>query len=155
MGQPTVDQVNLMLRLYELRREPRLRQARAWYVDKYSATSVEEVMSKYPPGSEESTNIRMVVSYWDMCAGIANRGLVDEDLFFRNSGEAWLVWEKLRPVVGAWRTGFKNPGMFEDLEQFVTRLEAWREKRAPGSNEAMRQFMAQMAQGQARAQAGR
>lgn len=144
MGQVTHEQVNLVLRLYELRREPRLRQARAWFVDNYRATSPEEVMQKYPPGSEENTSIRMTVSYWDMVAGIVNRGLVDEELFFENSGELWLVWDRVRPITGAWRAAFKNPHIFANLEQAATRLEAWREQKAPGSTAAMRAMMEQM-----------
>jgi hypothetical protein len=144
MGQPTYEQVNLMLRLYELRREPRLREAREWFITQYRVVSPEEMMKKYPPGTAENTNIRMAVSYWDMVAGIVNRGLIDEDLFFENTGEMWLVWDRVRPLVPAWRAAFKNPHVFENLEQACTRLEAWREKRAPGSTAAMKQMMEQM-----------
>lgn len=151
MGEATYEQVNLMLKLYELRREPRLRQARAWFLDNFNISSAEEMMKKYPPGSEESTHIRMTVTYWDMVAGIANRGLIDDDLFFDSSGEAWVVWDRFRTVVPAWRAAFKNPHLFANLEQLAQRLEAWREKRAPGSTAAMRQFMEQMRQGAAKA----
>jgi hypothetical protein len=151
MASEMFEKVNLMLRLFELRREEKLRKARQWYVDHFVAHTPEEMMQKYPPGSEENAYIRMVVSYWDMCAGIANRGLVDDDLFFMNSGEAWLVYEKLRAVVPAWRAAFNNPMIFTELETFVTRLEEWREKRAPGSNEATRKIMAMMAQSRAAA----
>ncbi len=92
MSEVTHEQANLLLRLYELRREPRLRQARQWFSDHYQADKPEEVMQKYPPGSEENTNVRMCVSYWEMCAGLANRGLIDDELFFENNGEAWVVW---------------------------------------------------------------
>jgi hypothetical protein len=151
MGQATYDQVNLMLRLYELRREPRLRQARAWFVDHYSASSPEEIMKKYPPGSEENTNIRMTISYWDMAAGIVNRGLIDDDLFFESTGEPWVVWERIKGAAPAWRAAFKNPLIFANLEELCQRLEAWREKRAPGSTAAMRQLFEQMRQAAAKA----
>jgi len=151
MGQVTHEQVNLLLRLYELRREPRLRQARGWFVDHFHLTSPEEMMKKYPPGSEENTNIRMTVSYWDMVASIVNRGLIDDELFFESSGEAWLVWDRVRAIAPAWREAFKNPLIFAHLEELAKRLEAWREKRAPGSTVAMRQMMEQMAQARAKA----
>lgn len=144
MGQATHEQTRLMLELFDLRREPRLRQARDWYFMNFSPTSAEEMMQKLPPGSEGSTFMRMVVSYWDMVAAIVNRGLIDEDLFFETTGEQWLVWERLKPVVGAWRTMFKNPGQFANLEEHVRRYEAWREKRAPGSNDAIRERMKEM-----------
>lgn len=150
MGQVTHDQVNLMLRLYEDRREPRLREARDWYFAHFSPTSAEEMMRAYPPGSKENTNVRMVVSYWEMVASIVNRGLIDEEFFFENTGEQWAVWERLKPVVGAMRAAMKNPHYYAQLEEHAKRLEAWREKRAPGTMEAMRAMMANMAQARSR-----
>ena len=90
MAQNTYDEVNLMLRLYDMRREARLRQARAWFVEHFHPESPEEMMQKYPQGSEENTYIRMVISYWDMVAGIVNRGLIDDELFFESNGEIWV-----------------------------------------------------------------
>jgi hypothetical protein len=151
MGQPTSEQINLMLRFYELRREPRLRQAREWFVRNFNATTLEAAMKNYPFGSEGNTFMRMTLSYWDMAANLVNRGLMDEELFFETTGEQWLVWERIKPLVPAWRAAFKNPNVFSNLEEHCKRLDAWREKRAPGSTEAMRQVMQQMAAGQAQA----
>lgn len=151
MGQVTHEHVNLMLRLYELRREPRLRQARSWFVDQFNANSPEEMMKKYPPGSEENLNIRMTVSYWDMVASVLNRGLIDNEFFFETTGEVWVVWERIRPIVPAWRAAMKNPHVLAPLEELYKRLEVWQEKRAPGSIAAMRQMMEQMRQASAKA----
>jgi len=155
MGAPTTDQVNVMLQLYDLRREAKLREARDWYFSSFNPTSVEDGMRMAGPGTKENAYMRMVISYWDMAANLCNRGLVDEELFFESTGEQWMVWERLKPVVAAWRGLFKNPLMFSALEEHVGRLEAWREKRAPGNTQAMREFMAQMAAqaGQAKASA--
>jgi len=146
MGEVTHEQVNLMLRLYEERRETKLREAREWYTNNFHPASAEELMQQFPPGSKENANMRMVVSYWEMVANIVNRGLIDEEFFFENSGEQWFVWEHLKPVVATFRTAFKNPHQFAGLEEHVRRLEAWREKRAPGATAAMRQMMAGQAQ---------
>jgi hypothetical protein len=89
--------------------------------------------------------MRMVISYWDTVANIVNRGLIDEEFFFESTGEQWIVWERLKPVVAGWRSMFKNPQAFARLEEHVKRLEAWREKNSPGSTEAMRQMMAAIA----------
>src|SRR5262249_10344940 len=99
MSQITYDEVNLMLRLYDLRRESRLRQARAWFTDNFHPTSPEEMMEKYPQGSEENTYIRMVISYWEMVASIVNRGLINDELFFESNGEIWVVWDRMRGIV--------------------------------------------------------
>lgn len=140
------EQVNLMLRLYDIRREPRLREAREWFLKEFHPTSAEDAMKLCPPGSKENAFMRMVISYWEMVASILNRGLIDEEFFFENTGEQWVVWENVKPVVAAWRAVFKNPHTFENLEKHCGRFEAWREKRAPGTSEAMRQMMAQMLQ---------
>lgn len=143
MSTVTYEEVNLMLRLYDMRREPRLRQARTWFLDHFHPGSPEEMMEEFAPGTEEYTHIRMVLSYWDMVAGIVNRGLINDELFFESNGEIWVVWDRIRNIVPTWRAAFKNPTIFQHLEDACKRLEVWREKRAPGSNAAMRQMMQQ------------
>ena len=143
MSQITYDEVNLMLRLYDLRREPRLRQARAWFLEHFHPTSPEDMIQKYPEGGEENTFIRMVISYWDMVASIVNRGLINDELFFESNGEIWVVWDRMHSIVPTWRAAYKNPRLFSNIEDTCGRLEAWREKRAPGASAAMRQVMEQ------------
>jgi hypothetical protein len=143
MAQVTYDEVHLMLKLYDMRREPRLRQARGWFLEHFHPHSPEEMMEKYPQGSEENTFIRMVISYWEMVASIVNRGLINDELFFESNGEIWVVWDRMRPIVPTWRAAFKNPRLFANIEETSERLEKWREKRAPGSTAAMRQMMSQ------------
>src|SRR3954468_7799509 len=146
MGQVTHDQANLLLRLFELRREPRLRQARDWFFANFDAKTPEEAMTKYPPGSEANTSMRMVISYWEMAAGFANRGLIDDELFFENAGEGFFVYERIRELIPGMRAAFKNPHTYAQLEAFGKRMEAWSEKRAPGHVAHMRQMMSQMRQ---------
>ena len=146
MGEVTHEQVNLLLRLYDTRREPRLREARDWYGANFHPKNPEDVMRVAPPGSRENAYMRMVLSYWEMVASIVNRGLIDEDFFFENTGEQWMVFEQVKPVLGAWRAMFSSPKFLSNLEEQCTRLEAWRERRNPGSNEATRRMIAQMRQ---------
>jgi len=143
MAQITYDEVNLMLRLYDLRWEPRLRQARAWFTENFHPESPEDMIEKFPQGGEENTFIRMVISYWEMVASIVNRGLINDELFFESNGEIWVVWDRMRTIVPTWRSAFKNPHLFHNIEETCKRLEAWREKRAPGSSAAMRQMLSQ------------
>jgi hypothetical protein len=142
MGQVTHEQANLVLRLYELRREPRLREARAWFLADFEASTPEEFLRKYPPGSEENASARMVISYWEMAAGLANRGLMDDELFFENSIEGWLVWDKVKALASPQRAASKNPTYLAQLEKFAERFEAWRDRVAPGSLEAFQQTRA-------------
>jgi hypothetical protein len=146
MGEVTHDQANLLLRLYELRREPRMREAREWYFANFNPSSLEDMQKQGPPGSAGNASVRMVLSYWEMAASMVNRGLIDEDFFFENTGEQWAVWSRIKALVPAMRERSKNPHHYENLEKHCSRFEAWREKRAPGSGEVMRQMMAQMQQ---------
>ncbi|MGA7915146.1 MAG: hypothetical protein WCA00_07920 [Candidatus Acidiferrales bacterium] len=146
MGEVTHEQVNLMLRLYDIRREPRLREARDWFIREFKPASGEDAAKLAPTNSQENAFMRMVLGYWDMVANIVNRGLIDEEFFFENTNEQWIVWERAKPVIPAWRASMNNPTVFGALEEHCKRLEAWRDKRAPGSTAAMRQLLAQTPQ---------
>jgi hypothetical protein len=146
MGAVTHEQANLLLKLYETRREPRLREAREWFGNNFHVKTPEDVMKICPPGSQQNAYMRMVLSYWEMVASIVNRGLIDEEFFFENSGEQWVVFDQVKPVLAAWRAMFSSPKFLTNLEEQCKRFETWREKRNPGSNEAMRKMMAQFQQ---------
>jgi hypothetical protein len=142
MAKVTHDHADLLLRLYEMRREPKMREARDWYFSKFHPATLEDIQKQAPMGSPESAYMRMVISYWNMAASIVNRGLIDEAFFFENTGEQWFVWERIKPFVPAMRARSKNPQMYGSLEKHVKKLEAWRNKHAPGAAEVMRQMMA-------------
>jgi len=80
MANPTYEQAQLQLKLYDLRREPRLRQARDWYFQTYWADTLDEAMRLAPMGSEAGTFFMMVTSYWDQACAYLNYGLLHEDL---------------------------------------------------------------------------
>jgi hypothetical protein len=144
MPKVTHDQADLLLRLYEIRREPKMREARDWYFSKFHPATQEDIQKQAPMGSPESAYMRMVISYWEMAANMVNRGLIDETFFFENTGEQWFVFERIKPFVPAMRERSKNPHMYGQLEKHVKKLEAWRKKNAPGSIEVMRQMVAGM-----------
>jgi hypothetical protein len=142
MGEVTHEQVNLMLKLYDMRREPVLRDARSWFSANFRPTSLEHMSKIAPPGSKESAYARMVITYWGMVASIVNRGLIDEEFFFENTGEQWMVWERVKPIIGEWRAAYGNPNLHGHLQKHVEKLDAWRSKTAPNMAEAMRRMMA-------------
>src|SRR5260370_32657427 len=146
MGQVKEEVVNVMLRVYEDRREPKLRGARDWFSASFHVKTADDLTRVCRAGSQENLYMRMVLGYWEMVASIVNHGVIDEEFFFESNGEQWVVWEQVKPVIGGWRAMFSSPNFLANLEQHATRLEAWREKRSPGSNEAIRQVLAQMQQ---------
>lgn len=129
----------LLLQLYDLRREEKMRLARAWFAREFQAESPEEFARKCPPGSEENAFFRMVVTYWEMVASIVNNGLIKQEFFFESTGEFFGVWEKVKPTIQTTRENFKNPYLYKNLETLAANYEQWMTKRAPQAIEAYRQ----------------
>src|SRR5579875_1519814 len=100
---------DLLLRLYDLRREEKLRKARDWFAQEFHADSFEDFLKRYPYGSEGNTFYRMVVDYWDMAASLLNHGLIHEDLFFENNAELLGVWIRIENLVPRIRETWKSP----------------------------------------------
>jgi len=128
----------LLLRLYELRREEKLRRARQYMIEEFQADSVEDLGRRLPQGTEENTFFRMALSYWDMAASLVNHGLLKEDLFFENTGEFWLIWEKVRHLAPALREARKNPLAWKSLETLARKYEQWMATRAPEALDSLR-----------------
>jgi len=143
-SKPTYEQAQLHLQLYEMRREPRLRQARDWFFTNYFADNLDEAMRLAPPGSEPGTFVMMVFSYWDQACALLNYGLLHEDLFFETSGEFYGVWDRVKPGIEEGRKRFANRLFLANLEKAAKRYETWIEKRSPGHIAAMHQMMQQM-----------
>jgi hypothetical protein len=131
----------LMLRLYELRREEKLRKAREWFMREFKAETAAELAEQCPPGSDEDAFARMVAGYWEMAASIVNHGLIKPEFFYESNGEFFIVWAKLAPVAAEMRQARKNPRMFENLEALAADYEKWMNKRAPGALSALRERM--------------
>src|SRR5437763_17211332 len=108
-NQATYDDANLVLRLYELRREEKMRKAREWFGQNYRANTMEEAMQIIPMGSETNAYFRMVVSYWEMAASFVTSGVLNQELFFESNGELLFVWERVKPILPAFRAMTKNP----------------------------------------------
>ena len=142
--QPTHEQAQLHLQVYEMRREARLRQARDWYFKNYIVDTFEDSMRIAAPGTENGALAMMVLGYWEQACALLNYGLLHEDLFFETSGEFFGVWELAKPIVPQGREKFANKQFLAHLEKAAQRYEAWMERRSPGHIAAMRQFMKQM-----------
>ncbi len=126
MSKPSAADAELVLRLYEVRRDPELRKARQWLISDFKATTWEEVEAQYLTGSEPDRFFRMVTSYWEMLAAMVNRGVLNEDLYFDTTGEHVVVWNKIKAIVPGARAKIR-PTYLWNLEQMVRRHLAWRE----------------------------
>ena len=146
MTQPTHEQGQLQLQLYDLRREAKLRQARDWFFKTYHVETFDDAMRIAAPGTENGALAMMVFSYWDQACAFLNHGLLHEDLFFETSGEFFGVWELVKDIVPQGRERFANKLFLANLEAAARRYESWIENRSPGHVVAMRQFMKQMSE---------
>jgi hypothetical protein len=141
---PTHEQAQLHLQVYDLRREPRLRQARDWFFKNYNVSSFDDAMRIAAPGTEGGAFAGMVISYWEQACALLSYGLLHEDLFFETSGEFFGVWERLKAFVPEARERLVDKQFLAHMERAVQRYEAWSERRNPGHVEAMRKFMQQI-----------
>jgi hypothetical protein len=136
MAQATYQDAELIMKLYEMRREERLRAARAWFMANVNVKSAAEVMEKFPAGSDNNAYFRMVVGYWEMAASFVVRGVLHEELFFENSTEMLAVWERSKGFIEDVRKLRNNPLFFLNLEKASKKQIEWMNKQAPGAYEA-------------------
>ncbi len=136
---PTYDDANLILRLYEMRREPRMRQARAWFsASCRGVQSYDALMKLAPGGSDENASFRMVVSYWDLVGSFVASGILHKELFFQSAREMLVVWERVRDLLPSIREAYKDPHYLQHLESVGNELAAYMQQ---GGGEAYEAFL--------------
>jgi hypothetical protein len=111
------DSANLILRLYELRREQTLRDARDWFVTRFHPKSAEEVFSVWM--GRDSAPYRMVTTYWDMAAALVNHGGIDAAMFNESNTEHNAVFAKVQPFLPELRRRARMPDYLGHLERLV------------------------------------
>ena len=112
------ESADLLLKLYDLRREPTMRQARAWFVG-FNPDSLDDVLKAM--SGEHNAYFRMVTSFWDMAAALVNNGAIDEKMFNDANGEHLVVFAKVEPFVAEFRNRSQLPAWLLQLEQLVMR----------------------------------
>lgn len=91
----TYEDADLILKLYQLRQEAVLRQARHWLIFDFRPKAVEEFFAVvHGYGSPENDYYRQVLSYWEMAASLVLHGAVTADLFFDSNGEGLYILAK-------------------------------------------------------------
>ena len=126
----------LILELYDLRREPRLREARRWFTASFKPKTYDELIALCPPGSDTNASYRMVVTYWEMVASFLVAGVLNRDLFYETGREMIVVWERVRDIMPGVRTAIKNPREWRNLELAAIAYIKWWNKVAPGAYDA-------------------
>jgi hypothetical protein len=132
------EDADLILKLYDLRREAVMREARNWMFT-FNPTSIQDVMQTMV--GEHSGHLRMVISYWDMACAMVTNGAIDEELFNQTNGEHIFVYMKMEPVIEEVRQMFGNPDFLKNLETVVKRIPDI-ETKLPQMRERMKGFAA-------------
>ena len=124
---PTAEDAKIIMRLYDLRREPEMRKARAWFASfvPRNADDMVQVMNGVPP--QENAWFRQVSSYWDMAASFVLHGALNEGLFIDNSGEMFFVLGKLYPFLKEIREKTNTPYL-QRVEKVATRTKEARDR---------------------------
>ncbi|HEX2191147.1 MAG TPA: hypothetical protein VHG51_19720 [Longimicrobiaceae bacterium] len=111
------ESAQLNLRLFDLRREPLLREARAWFTREFNPESFAELVAL--AGGERNAAFRMVLGYWDMAASLVTTGAIDGDAFRAAHGEVFLTFSKVHPFLAELRTLTGEPEFCRHLETVV------------------------------------
>ena len=114
--------VGLILKLYELRRDEMLRRARNWFVTEFQPESAKDIVKLMVSGQEQSSYYRMVTSYWDMAASFVNNGGIDEKMFLEANTEHLGIFARIEPFIAEVRETFGEPDYLIHLERLVMKI---------------------------------
>jgi hypothetical protein len=113
------ESADLILKLYDLRREEKMRDARNWIIPFFPESADDIMRAMIDP--ESSSKYRMVTTYWDMAASFVLRGAIDEPMFLDSAGEAWVIFAKVQPYLEAVRQRLSNDNYLRHLDTLLMR----------------------------------
>src|SRR4051812_23956701 len=120
MSESKQGSAELVLKLYDLRREAVMRKARDWFALEFFPESIDDVMAAAM--GPNSAYFRMVTSYWDMACSLVVNGAIDEKIFNDANGEHAFYFTKLQPFVNEMRETWGNPTALRNLETVVMNM---------------------------------
>lgn len=112
----------VILKLYEMRGEALMREARRWFFSSFAPASGREIVALLLSGERESAYYRMVSSHWESAAALVNHGGIDERLFLEANSEHLVVYAKLQPFLAEVRETIQEPDYLLNLERLVMRV---------------------------------
>ena len=121
---PTVADAQLILQLYDLRREAEMRKARHWWAMDFFPQNADDFLKvAWAMGTQENNWLRQVGGYWGIVTSFVLAGVLNEELFLQPgfSGELFIIYAKMHPFVKDLRVKLNDPEAFLNLEKAVTR----------------------------------
>ena len=107
----------LNLQLFALRRDPALREARAWFLAESNPDTFAELLAI--AGGDRNASFRMVLGYWDMAASLVTSGAIDADAFRAAHGEIFLTFSKIHPFLAELRAATEEAAFCKHIEAVV------------------------------------
>lgn len=114
--------VMAILKLYELRRDEKMRAARAWFFTDFAPKTTMDIIALYREGEQASASFRTVTSYWDMASSLVLNGAIDEKTFLDANSEHIFVYAKIQPFLAEIRQLFNEPEYLINLETLVLKI---------------------------------
>ncbi len=147
---PTAADAQLLLQLYDLRREAEMRKARNWWVGTFWPNTADDFMKVASAmGTQENAWFRQVAGYWDLASSMVLHGVIHPDLFLEGgfSGEMFFIYAKIQPLLKELREKMQSPGLFRNVEKVITSSKTGRDrlKTVTARLESRRKTMAETA----------
>ena len=111
------ESATLNLKLFELRREAVLREAREWFLRDFNPETFTELVGIV--SGERNASFRMVLGYWDMAASFVTTGAIDADAFRAAHSEVFATFGKIHPFLAELRTVSGETDFCKHLEEVV------------------------------------
>jgi hypothetical protein len=128
---PSPADAQLILQLYDLRREAELRKARNWWLVTFWPNTADDFIKvAFAMGTQENNWLRQVGGYWDMAASLVLHGTIHPELFLEGavSGEMYFIYAKIRPLLKELREKMQSPGLFSNVEKVIMSSKTGRER---------------------------
>jgi hypothetical protein len=128
---PSPADAQLILQLYDLRREAELRKARNWWLITFWPNTADDFIKvALAMGTQENNWLRQVGGYWDMAASLVLHGTIHPELFLEGavSGEMYFIYAKIRPILKELREKMQSPGLFSNVEKVIMSSKTGRER---------------------------
>lgn len=125
---PPIQQAELILKLYELRRETVMRQARGFIGGPFLPRSADDLVAQVSAGNQQSAFILQVYGYWDMLSAFVLHGALTEPLVYDTCQEMYFQYSKIQPYLGAFREKMNLPEFLRSLEAVAEGSEAGRNR---------------------------
>ncbi len=115
----------LVIKLYELRREPVMRESRANINGKFWPKSFDDVLAVTKSDHPLNAAFRQIGSYWEMVYGMARHGVVHPDFMLESNGEGIYLFAKMEPYLEPYRANH-NALAFRNAEWAANETETGR-----------------------------